>query len=70
MVDIVSGFPACPRGDKYTILADVKDAVLQLDGSMKVDGVILPSGQFCVERIKELNQAVKVFACSEHAPQR
>ncbi|XP_014599855.1 PREDICTED: probable G-protein coupled receptor Mth-like 1, partial [Polistes canadensis] len=70
MVDIVSGFPACPRGDKYTILADVKDAVLQPDGSMKVDGVILPSGQFCVERIKELNQAVKVFACSEHAPQR
>ncbi|XP_015173794.1 PREDICTED: probable G-protein coupled receptor Mth-like 1 isoform X1 [Polistes dominula] len=70
MVDIISGFPACPRGDKYTILADVKDAVLQPDGSMKVDGVILPSGQFCVEKIKELNQAVKVFACSEHAPQR
>ncbi|KAK2585323.1 hypothetical protein KPH14_010005 [Odynerus spinipes] len=70
MVDFISGFPACPRGDNYTILADVKDAVLQPDGSMKVDGVILPSGQFCVERIKELNQPVKVFACSEHAPQR
>ncbi|KAI4473863.1 hypothetical protein M0802_015909 [Mischocyttarus mexicanus] len=70
MVDIVSGFPACPRRDKYTILGDLKDAVLQPDGSMKVGGVILPSGQFCIERIKELNQAVKVFVCSEHAPQR
>jgi len=46
------------------------DAALQPDGSLEVNGVVLPSEQFCVERIEELNQIAKVFACPEHAPQR
>ncbi|EZA56298.1 putative G-protein coupled receptor Mth-like protein [Ooceraea biroi] len=70
IVEIVAGFPTCPKSDNFTILGDAKDAVLQPDGGLEINGVVLPSGQFCVERIKELNQVAKVFACPEHAPQR
>lgn len=69
-VEIVAGFPTCPRSDNFTIMGDAKDAVLLADGGLEIDGVTLPTGQFCVERIKELNQVAKVFACSEHASQR
>ncbi|XP_076160503.1 adhesion G-protein coupled receptor methuselah-like 1 [Ptiloglossa arizonensis] len=69
-VEIMAGFPTCPRSDNFTILGDSKDAVLLPDGGLEIDGVTLPTGQFCVERIKELNQVSKVFACSEHASQR
>ncbi|XP_076627055.1 adhesion G-protein coupled receptor methuselah-like 1 [Colletes latitarsis] len=69
-VEIVSGFPTCPRSDNFTILGDAKDAMLLPDGALEIDGITLPTGQFCVERIKELNLVVKVFACSEHASQR
>lgn len=69
-VEIVPGFPTCQRSDNFTILGDAKDAVLLPDGGLEIDGVTLPTGQFCVERIKELNQVAKVFACSEHASQR
>ncbi|KOC70837.1 putative G-protein coupled receptor Mth-like 1 [Habropoda laboriosa] len=68
-VDIVPGFPTCPRSDNFTILGDAKDAILLPDGGLEIDGVALPAGQFCVERIKELNQVAKVFACSEHSSQ-
>lgn len=70
IVEIVAGFPTCPKSDNFTILGDTRDAVLLPDGGLEIDGVALPSGQFCVERIKELNQVAKVFACPEHAPQR
>lgn len=69
-VEIVAGFPTCPKSDNFTILGNTMDAELQPDGSLEINGVVLPSGQFCVERIKELNQVAKVFACPEHAPQR
>ncbi|CAL7947741.1 unnamed protein product [Xylocopa violacea] len=69
-IDVVPGFPACPRSDNFTILGDTKDALLLPDGGLKIDGVALPAGQFCVERIKELNHVAKVFACAEHAAQR
>ncbi|XP_003698810.2 probable G-protein coupled receptor Mth-like 1 [Apis florea] len=69
-VEIVPGFPTCPRSDNFTILGDAKDAVLLPDGGLKIDGVTLPSGKFCVERIKELNHVSKVFACSENASQK
>ncbi|XP_025270226.1 probable G-protein coupled receptor Mth-like 1 [Camponotus floridanus] len=70
VVEIVAGFPTCPKSDNFTILGETKDAVLQPDGGLEINGVVLPTGQFCVERIKELNQIAKVFACPEHAPQR
>ncbi|XP_029162171.1 probable G-protein coupled receptor Mth-like 1 [Nylanderia fulva] len=70
VVEIVAGFPTCPKSDNFTILGDAKDAVLQPDGGLEINGVALPTGQFCVERIKEFNQIAKVFACPEHAPQR
>ncbi|KMQ96927.1 putative g-protein coupled receptor mth-like 1-like protein, partial [Lasius niger] len=70
VVEIVEGFPTCPKSDNLTILGDTRDAVLQPDGGLEINGVALPTGQFCVERIKELNQIAKVFACPEHAPQR
>ncbi|XP_011686959.1 PREDICTED: probable G-protein coupled receptor Mth-like 1 [Wasmannia auropunctata] len=69
-VEIVTGFPTCPKSDNFTIVGNAMDAALQPDGSLEINGVILPSSQFCIERIKELNQIAKVFACSEHAPQR
>ncbi|OAD60797.1 putative G-protein coupled receptor Mth-like 1 [Eufriesea mexicana] len=69
-VEIVPGFPNCPHSDNLTILGDAKDSVLLPDGGMEIDGVTLPTSHFCVERIKELNQVSKVFACSEHASQR
>ncbi|EFN87235.1 hypothetical protein EAI_08565 [Harpegnathos saltator] len=69
-IEIIAGFPTCPKSDNFTILGDAKDAVLQPDGGLEIKGVSLPAGQFCVERIKELNQIAKVFACPEHAPQR
>lgn len=69
-VEIVAGFPTCPKSDNFTIVGNAMDAALQPDGSLEINGVVLPSGQFCVERIKELNQLAKVFACPEHAPQR
>ncbi|XP_076302332.1 putative G-protein coupled receptor Mth-like 1 [Lasioglossum baleicum] len=69
-VEIVAGFPNCPHSDNLTILGDAKDSVLLPDGGMEIDGVTLPTSHFCVERIKELNQVSKVFACSEHASQR
>lgn len=69
-VEIVTGFPNCPHSDNITILGDAKDAELLQDGGLKIDGVALPAGQFCVERVKEQDQVAKVFACSEHAPQR
>lgn len=69
-VEIVAGFPTCPKSDNFTILGEAKDAVLQPDGGLEINGIALPTGQFCVERIKELNQIVKVFACPEHTPQR
>lgn len=68
--EIVPGFPSCLRFDNLTFLGDTKDAVLLPDGGLVIDGVTLPTGQFCVERVKELNHVAKVFACSEHAPQR
>ncbi|XP_066588958.1 probable G-protein coupled receptor Mth-like 1 [Prorops nasuta] len=70
MVEILQGFPTCLNSDNFTYLGDSKDAVLQPDGSLRVAGVDLPAYQFCIERIKELNLAAKVFACSEHVPQR
>lgn len=69
-VEIVAGFPTCPKSDNFTIIGNALDAALQPDGSLEINGAVLPSGQFCVERIKELNQIAKVFACPEHAPQR
>ncbi|XP_036138367.1 probable G-protein coupled receptor Mth-like 1 [Monomorium pharaonis] len=69
-IEIVTGFPTCPKFDNFTIVGNAMDATLQPDGSLEVNGVVLPTGQFCVERIKELNQISKVFACPEHAPQR
>ncbi|KAL6264997.1 hypothetical protein P5V15_005089 [Pogonomyrmex californicus] len=69
-IEIVAGFPTCPKSENFTILGSAVDATLQPDGSLEINGVVLPSGQFCVERIKELNQISKVFACPEHAPQR
>ncbi|XP_014478763.1 PREDICTED: probable G-protein coupled receptor Mth-like 1 [Dinoponera quadriceps] len=69
-IEIITGFPTCPKSDNFTILGNTKNAVLQPDGGLEINGVSLPSGQFCVERIKELNQVAKVFACPEHAPQR
>ncbi|XP_011642503.1 probable G-protein coupled receptor Mth-like 1 [Pogonomyrmex barbatus] len=69
-IEIVAGFPTCPKSENFTILGNAVDATLQPDGSLEINGVVLPSGQFCVERIKELNQISKVFACPEHAPQR
>ena len=69
-VEIIAGFPTCPKSDNFTILGDTKDTVLQPDGGLEINGIALPSGQFCVERIKELNQIAKVFACPEHTPQR
>ncbi|XP_023290415.1 probable G-protein coupled receptor Mth-like 1 [Orussus abietinus] len=68
-VEIVPGFPPCPKSDNFTILAGTEDAILKEDGGLEVAGVKLPPGQFCVERIKEIGSA-KVFACSVHAPQR
>ncbi|XP_012233862.1 probable G-protein coupled receptor Mth-like 1 [Linepithema humile] len=70
VVEIITGFPTCPKSDNFTILGDTKDAVLQPDGGLEINGIALPTSQFCVERIKELNQIAKVFACPEHAPQR
>ncbi|XP_072745096.1 probable G-protein coupled receptor Mth-like 1 isoform X2 [Anoplolepis gracilipes] len=70
VVEIVTGFPTCPKSDNFTILGEAKEAVLQPDGSLEIYDVVLPTGQFCVERIKELNQIAKVFACPEHVPQR
>lgn len=69
-IEIVAGFPTCPKSDNFTIIGNALDAALQPDGSLELNGAVLPSGQFCVERIKELNQIAKVFACPEHAPQR
>lgn len=70
-IEIITGFPTCPKSDNFTILGgDAKDAVLHPDGGLEINGVSVPTGQFCIERIKELNQVTKVFACSEHAPQR
>ncbi|XP_003486440.1 probable G-protein coupled receptor Mth-like 1 [Bombus impatiens] len=68
--EIVPGFPSCRRSDNLTILGDAKDALLLPDGGFEIGGVTLPTGQFCVERIKELNHVSKVFACSEHGSQR
>ncbi|KYN41751.1 putative G-protein coupled receptor Mth-like 1, partial [Trachymyrmex septentrionalis] len=69
-IEIVFGFPNCPKSDNFTIVGNAMDAEMHPDGSLEINGVVLPSGQFCVERIKELNQIAKVFACPEHAPQR
>ncbi|XP_003706514.2 adhesion G-protein coupled receptor methuselah-like 1 [Megachile rotundata] len=69
-VEIGSGFPTCNRYDNFTIVGDAKDAVLLPDGGLEISGHTLPSSQFCVERIKELNHVSKVFACSEHTSQR
>ncbi|KYM95156.1 putative G-protein coupled receptor Mth-like 1 [Cyphomyrmex costatus] len=69
-IEIVAGFPNCPKSDNFTIIGNALDAELQPDGSLEINGAILPSGQFCVERIKELNQIAKVFTCPEYAPQR
>ncbi|XP_078045443.1 adhesion G-protein coupled receptor methuselah-like 1 [Augochlora pura] len=68
-VEIVPGFPTCPRSDNFSIVGDTKDALLLPNGSMEIGGVALPAGQFCVERIKELKVS-KVFACAEHDSQR
>lgn len=70
VVEIIEGFPTCPKSDNFTILGDAKDAVLKPDGGLEINGIALPADKFCVERIKELNQIAKVFACPEHAPQR
>ncbi|XP_076675179.1 adhesion G-protein coupled receptor methuselah-like 1 [Andrena cerasifolii] len=69
-VEIVAGFPTCPHYDNFTIIGDAKDAALLADGGLELHGITLPTGQFCVERIKELNLVAKVFACWEHASQR
>lgn len=68
--EIVPGFPSCHRSDNLTIVGDAKDALLLPDGGFEIGGVTLPTGQFCVERIKELNHVSKVFACSEHGTQK
>lgn len=70
IVEIVTGFPICEKSENFNILGDAKDATLQPDGGLKINEVVLPNGQFCIERIKELNHVAKVFACPEHAPQR
>lgn len=69
-IEIVFGFPNCPKSDNFTIVGNAMDSEMHPDGSLEINGAVLPSGQFCVERIKELNQIAKVFACPEHAPQR
>lgn len=69
-MDLVTGFPHCDHSDNFTIIGDTKDSSLQPDGGLKVDGLFLPSSQYCVERIKELDGKAKVFACAEYAPHR
>ncbi|XP_011500482.1 PREDICTED: probable G-protein coupled receptor Mth-like 1 [Ceratosolen solmsi marchali] len=69
-MEIVSGFPVCPRLDNFTIVGDMRDAVLQPDASLLVDGQHIPTEEFCVERLRGADsqlQPPKVFACSEHA---
>ncbi|XP_043272450.1 probable G-protein coupled receptor Mth-like 1 [Venturia canescens] len=70
IVELVSGFPPCPRSDNFTIVGAAEDALVQPDGGLEINGVNLPSEHFCVERINELNGAAKIFACSEYGPQR
>ncbi|XP_015123278.1 probable G-protein coupled receptor Mth-like 1 [Diachasma alloeum] len=69
-IELLPGFPVCKNSENFTIIGDAKDADLQSDGGLNVDGISLPSLQYCVERIKELEGRTKIFACSEHALRR
>ena len=69
-MEMVRGFPSCPLPD-ITIIGDVRDAILQTDASLLVDGQHIPSEEFCIERVRTADQQLlpaKIFACSEHAP--
>ncbi|XP_063974263.1 probable G-protein coupled receptor Mth-like 1 [Diachasmimorpha longicaudata] len=68
--ELLPGFPVCKNSDNFTIIGDTKDAALQPDGGLNVDGIHLPPLQYCVERIKELEGRTKIFACSEHVSRR
>ncbi|KAK0074533.1 hypothetical protein PV325_008185, partial [Microctonus aethiopoides] len=69
-IDFIPGFPRCRQSDNITIISETKGSVLNLDGGLNIDRISLPPTQYCVERVKELNNNAKVFACSEYAPQR
>uniref|UniRef100_A0A0C9QE89 Mthl1_0 protein n=1 Tax=Fopius arisanus TaxID=64838 RepID=A0A0C9QE89_9HYME len=69
-IEMLPGFPICKNSENFTIIAEAKDAILQPDGGIYVDGINLPSLQYCVERIKEADGRAKVFACAEHGSRR
>ena len=69
-MEIVSGFPVCPRLDNFTIIGDLSEALLQPNASLLVDGQHIPTEEFCIERVVSEGRQLlpaKVFACSEHA---
>lgn len=70
--EIKTGFPHCPKSDNFTIAGDVKDAILEPDGSLVFKGEQqrFLSKEYCVERIQEPNHTVKVFACPNDAPKK
>jgi len=70
-IETVIGFPYCQKNENnFTIIGNSMNAVVQPDASLEINGIVLPTGKFCIERIKEFNRVGKVFACPEHAPQR
>lgn len=68
--EILPGFPTCVNDQKYVIVGDTDNAMLQSNGGLIVDNINLPPLEYCVELIKELDGKGKIFACSEHAPKR
>ncbi|XP_051159125.1 probable G-protein coupled receptor Mth-like 1 [Leptopilina boulardi] len=67
--EIKTGFPHCPKSKNFTIAGDVKDTILEPDGTLVFKGqqLRLLSKEYCVERIQEPNHVVKVFSCSNDA---
>jgi hypothetical protein len=51
-LEIVGGFPVCPRLDNFTIVGDMREALLQPDASLLVDGQRIPTEEFCVEWLR------------------
>ncbi|XP_001606811.2 probable G-protein coupled receptor Mth-like 1 isoform X2 [Nasonia vitripennis] len=70
-MEIISGFPVCQeQADNFTILAELRDTLLLPNASLLVNEQLVPSEEFCIERIRhngKQGQHAKVFACSKHA---
>ncbi|XP_034934863.1 probable G-protein coupled receptor Mth-like 1 [Chelonus insularis] len=69
-VEVVFGFPRCLHSENFTIVGDASKSHYLPNGDLQVNNLVLPSSQYCVEQIKQLDKRMKIFACSEYTSQR